>query len=77
MHFFVDAMVIDREPPPTPRKSRDSTDHTHTATGQPQVINDPIMTFSGRFKQPEIVLFAEPTKRHSRVLVMKVIVYSY
>ena len=30
------------------------------------------LTISGRLKQPEIVLFAEPTEKNSRVLVMKV-----
>ncbi len=31
------------------------------------------LTVSGRFKQPEIVLFAEPSSKHSRVLVLKVL----
>ena len=31
------------------------------------------LTVSGRFQKPEIVLFAEPTQKHSRVLVLKVI----
>ncbi len=30
------------------------------------------LTVSGRFQKPEIVLFAEPTQKHSRVLVLKV-----
>ena len=30
------------------------------------------LTISGRFRQPEIVLFAEPTQKNSRVLVLKV-----
>ena len=33
----------------------------------------PALTVSGRFKKPEIVLFAEPDSAHSRVLVLKVI----
>ena len=37
----------------------------------------PALTVSGRFKKPEIVLFAEPDSAHSRVLVLKVIICWY
>ena len=32
----------------------------------------PALTVSGRFKKPEIVLFADPEAAHSRVLILKV-----
>ena len=38
-----------------------------------QNVARPAVTVSGRFKKPEIVLFAEPDSAHSRVLVLKVI----
>ena len=34
---------------------------------------DRALTVCGRFKQLEVVLFAEPTEKHSRVLVLKVL----
>ena len=34
--------------------------------------SEPLLKISAKFKKPEIILFAEPLKRKSRILVMKV-----
>ena len=36
------------------------------------VVEETTLTISGRFKKPEIILFADSTQKHSKVLVMKV-----
>ena len=53
----------------------DANHNVDTPTTSPTVgpPASTIMTVSGRLKQPEIVLFAEPTEKNSRVLVMKVL----
>jgi vacuolar protein sorting-associated protein 13A/C len=53
-------------------------DHDASPEGMGKTIPDEVqpatpstLTVSGRFRQPEIVLFAEPTEKNSRVLVLK------
>ena len=85
--FFLNAIQTAEDthsvPPPAPTKpTKYQEDSAQSGLPQPPgtqgdepstpVLNGTTFTVSGRFKQPEIVLFAEPTQKHSRVLVCKV-----
>ena len=57
-------------PKPQERPRRVSSNNQDAAAVS--ALSGTTFTVSGRFKQPEIVLFAEPTQQHSRVLVLQV-----
>lgn len=64
-----------RSPQPHPHKPLEdeiSPDGALPLDRPSSPITNGTLTFSGRFRQPEIVLFAEPTQKHSKVLVCKV-----
>ena len=52
--------------------SRRQQTTTDRAAPPPLASSEGSLTVSGSFRQPEIVLFADPTQRNSRALVLKV-----
>lgn len=80
--FFTDALQTPEDchnvPPlkaPEPKVSlvRRASQWQPTMAIPPPVTKEPgALTVCGRFRQLEVVLFAEPSEKHSRVLVLKV-----
>ena len=77
--FFSESMFTPSHHPPEQRPGHTApSDRETTGPQAPDeensnaALNGNTLTISGRFKQPEIVLFADPTEKHSRVLVLKV-----
>ena len=75
-HFLTDALQMPEDMNRSKvkaKKARMSMRRSPAGDSAGQNGVRPALTVSGRFKKPEIVLFAKPDNAHSRVLILKVI----